>query len=121
MMVIDQQVSEALRHGQRMDITTVGRRSGQPRRIELVYHVVDGHVIISGRPGHPRSWLANLRADPRFTFHLKGAVTADLSATARVIEDQEERERLLRPIATLWGMDHARMVAASPLVEVTFD
>jgi deazaflavin-dependent oxidoreductase (nitroreductase family) len=121
MIALDDRLTQALRRGGTMDITTIGRRSGEPRRIELVYHNVDGRILISGRPGFPRSWIANLRADPRFTFHLKHGVDEDLPATARVITDREERERLLRPIAEAWRINLAVMVASAPLVEVTFD
>lgn len=121
MIATDAAVVKALEHGELVDITTTGRSSGRPRRIELVYHNVDGHVLISGHPGRPRSWLANLAANPRFTFHLKRSVTADLSATARVVTDTAERERFLEPIAALWRIDHALMVRSAPLVEVTFD
>jgi deazaflavin-dependent oxidoreductase (nitroreductase family) len=114
-------VAKALERGEVMDITTIGRRTGRPRRIELVYHNVDGRILISGRPGFPRSWIANLRANPRFTFHLKRSVTADLPATGRVITDRAERERLLPPIADAWRMSLPLMVASAPLVEVTFD
>ncbi len=115
------EVHEALRRPQRVDITTTGRRSGAPRRIELVFHNVDGRILISGRPGFPRGWIANLRADPRMTFHLKGDVVADLPARGRVVTDRAEREALLRPIAAAWRIDHAVMVAAAPLIEVLFD
>ena len=121
MITVDRTIAAALEHGETVDITTIGRRSGRPRRIELVYHNVDGHILISGRPGFPRSWIANLRANPRFTFHLKRSVQADLPATARVITDRAERERFLRPIADGWRMNLAVMVASAPLVEVTFD
>lgn len=114
------EVREALERGQVMDITTTGRRSGAPRRIELVYHNVDGRILISGRPGFPRGWVANLRAQPSFTFHLKRGVVADLPAVARVVTDRAERERLLRPIAAGWQIDLGVMVASAPLVEVTF-
>ena len=88
----------------RIDITTTGRTSGQPRRIELVFHAIDGRIYISGRPGWPRGWIANLRRDPRMTFHLKGPITnADLPATGRVILKRDERERVLAPIASGWG------------------
>lgn len=120
-MVLDERIQRALSRGHRMDITTIGRRSGQPRRIELVFHNVDGRILISGRPGFPRSWVANLRAHPRFTFHLKGSVQADLPATARVVTETSERERLLAPIAEGWGYDLPVMVASAPLVEVSFD
>lgn len=120
-MALDERVAETLKRGETMDITTTGRRSGASRRIELVYHNVDGHVLISGHPGRPRSWLANLAAHPRFTFHLKRSVRADLPATARVITDLAERERFLKPIASAWRIDHTLMVKSAPLVEVTFD
>ena len=117
----DTAIAEALEHGQPIDITTTGRRTGIPRRIELVFHNVDGHVVISGRPGFPRSWIANLNANPELTFHLKRDVRADLPARGRVITDLEERERLLAPIARLWRIDPTLMVRSAPLVEVTFD
>ncbi|MGI8830451.1 MAG: nitroreductase family deazaflavin-dependent oxidoreductase [Candidatus Limnocylindria bacterium] len=121
MIAMDSQVAKTLKHGEVMDITTTGRKSGEPRRIELVYHNVDGKVIISGHPGRPRGWLANLKANPGFTFHLKRSVTADLPAAARVITDREERERVLAPISRLWRLDLDLMVASAPLVEVVFD
>lgn len=120
MIAVDDRVRRALERGHRMDITTTGRKTGQPRRIELVFHNIGGRILISGRPGWPRGWIANLRADPHMTFHLKGPVVADLPATGRVITDRAERERLMAPIAAGWGYDPAVMVASSPLVEVTF-
>ncbi|MGI8659043.1 MAG: nitroreductase family deazaflavin-dependent oxidoreductase [Candidatus Limnocylindria bacterium] len=114
-------MAKVLEHGEAMDITTTGRKSGEARRIELVYHNVDDKVIISGHPGRPRGWLANLKANPGFTFHLKRSVQADLPATARVITDRQERERVLASISRLWRLDLDLMVASAPLVEVTFD
>jgi F420H(2)-dependent quinone reductase len=119
---VDDAVRRALERGHRIDITTTGRRSGRPRRIELVFHNVDGRIYISGRPGWPRGWIANLRANPAMTFHLKGPIaTADLPATGRVILDREERSRVLVPIAAGWGYELGQMVESAPLVEVTFD
>ncbi|HXN78017.1 MAG TPA: nitroreductase family deazaflavin-dependent oxidoreductase, partial [Candidatus Dormibacteraeota bacterium] len=67
-------------------------------------------------------WLANLDANPRLTFHLKGKVRADLSANARVIEDETERRAILPHIAHVWGRkDLEKMVEQSPLIEVTLD
>lgn len=118
----DDPVRAALARGHRIDITTTGRRSGQPRRIELVFHNIDGRIFISGRPGFPRGWIANLKANPAMTFHLKGPIAhADLPALGRVISDREERERIMPTIAAGWGYDLALMVASSPLIEVTFD
>ena len=118
--IVDNRVRRALEKGHRIDITTTGRTSGAPRRIELVFHNIDGRIYISGRPGWPRGWIANLRADPRMTFHLKHGAVADLQARGRVILDREERERIIARIAPGWGYDPALMVASSPLIEVTF-
>jgi F420H(2)-dependent quinone reductase len=119
--VLDDRVSRALERGHRIDITTTGRRTGLPRRIELVFHNIDGRIYLSGRPGRPRAWVANLRADDRMTLHLKGPMaTADLPARGRVVLDRAERERVLAPIAASWGYEVGAMVASSPLVEVSF-
>jgi deazaflavin-dependent oxidoreductase (nitroreductase family) len=78
-----------------VDITTTGRRSGQPRRIEICFYRFGDSVYLSGIPApRTRDWLANLAADPRFTFHLKHRVVADLPAVAEVITDPAERRRL---------------------------
>ena len=115
-------VDAALERGHTIDITTTGRRSGEPRRIEIVFHNVDGRIYISGVPSpRKRRWLRNLEADPQFTFHLKGKTRADLSAVARVIEDEAERRQVLPHIARAWNRnDLETMVRYSPLIEVTF-
>jgi deazaflavin-dependent oxidoreductase (nitroreductase family) len=119
--ILDERVTRALSRGHTIDITTTGRQSGKARRIELVFHNIDGQVIISGLPGR-RSWYANLLANPQFTFHLKGAVKADLPATARAIVEPVERRAVMDRVAQNWGRaDLEVMLARSPLVAVTFD
>lgn len=119
---MDQQVQNALTQGHVIDITTTGRKSGQPRRIEIVFHAINGGVYISGYPRpRKRDWLGNLEAHPDFTFHLKGEVKADLPARARPITDPEERRPLLIEVQKTWqDVDLDDAVAMSPLVEVTF-
>lgn len=116
-------IDSALERGHTIDITTTGRQSGKPRRIEIVFHNLGGRIYISGVPfPNRRSWLANLDAEPHFTFHLKGKVSADMPATARVIEDETERREVLPHIARIWGRkDLDAMVRYSPLIEVTLE
>ena len=119
---MDESVSRALGHSGIVDITTTGRRSGEPRRIEIAYHAIDGRIYISGQPraDKKRAWLYNLEANPKLTFHLKGSVTADLPATARIITDEAERRTILEHVAQAWRRtDLDAMVAHSPLIEVT--
>jgi deazaflavin-dependent oxidoreductase (nitroreductase family) len=115
-------IRRVLRHGHTIDITTIGRRSGEPRRIEIVFHSFDGRLYISGMPSpRTRAWLHNLRANPRLTFHLKQLIQADLPATAREITDPAERHEVLTKVAKVWRRDPEQMERFSPLVEVTID
>jgi deazaflavin-dependent oxidoreductase (nitroreductase family) len=79
-----------------IDITTTGRRSGQPRRIEICFYRFEDATYLTGIPGpRTRDWLTNLAAEPNFVFHLKHGVVADLPARATVITDPAERQRVL--------------------------
>jgi deazaflavin-dependent oxidoreductase (nitroreductase family) len=120
---MDEKVRRDLAHGHVVDITTTGRKSGEPRRIEIVFHNIGGRLYISGQPRpQERAWLSNLKANPRFTLHLKGPLKADLPATARVITDEKERRQVLTEVAKIWKRDDVdRMVKESPLIEVTVD
>ena len=121
-MISDENVARALGRGHVIDITTTGRRTREPRRVEIVFHNIGGRIYISGTPRRERrSWLANLDADPNLTFHLKGAVKADLPATARIIDEEAERRDVLPHVARAWKRsDLEDMVRYSPLIEVTF-
>jgi deazaflavin-dependent oxidoreductase (nitroreductase family) len=116
-------VAEALKHGHLIDITTTGRKSGEPRRLEIMFHNIEGRLYISGIPSPKRrSWIANLDENPKLTFHLKGKVKADLAGTARVIDAQAERREILPHIARVWKRnDLEQMVRYSPLIEVTLE
>jgi len=113
----------ALLRGGVIDITTTGRKIGEPRRIEIVFHNIGGRIYVSGMPRpEQRAWLTNLEGNPQFTFHLKGDVKADLPATARIITDERERREVLARVARIWKRnDVDLMVEQSPLIEVTFD
>jgi len=119
-------IRHALAHGLTCDITTTGRTSGKPRRIEIWYFVLDERVYITGTPG-PRDWLANLLAEPRMIFHIKEGAHADLPARATPITDATERRRILGAVmhSNSWfraqSYDLEAWVAGSPLVEVELE
>jgi deazaflavin-dependent oxidoreductase (nitroreductase family) len=112
-----------------IDITTTGRRSGQPRRIEIVFYRFGDSIYLSGIPGpRPRAWLLNLAAEPHFVFHLKHRIVADLPATATVITDPADRRRILRQFVVEFNQRNPDgpeavledWVERSPLAKVTF-
>jgi deazaflavin-dependent oxidoreductase (nitroreductase family) len=116
---MDERIRQALEQDRTIDITTTGRKSGEPRRIEIWFHNLDGRLYITGSPGR-RSWYANLVANPEFTFHLKESAQADLPARARPILDEAERREIMSRITRKVGReDNLEVwVQESPLVEV---
>jgi deazaflavin-dependent oxidoreductase (nitroreductase family) len=120
---MDPTIDRALAHSQLVDITTTGRRSGTPRRIEVYLHRLDEGLFVSGKPRpEKRAWLANLEDDPRMTLHLKEPAGLDLPAVARVVTDVDERRRILVEVARAWRRDDLDvMVRQSPLIEVTLE
>jgi deazaflavin-dependent oxidoreductase (nitroreductase family) len=102
-----------------IDVTTTGRRTGQPRRIEIVFYRLGDDIYLSGIPApRTRDWLANLAANPQLTFHLKHGVVADLPATAAVIVDPAERRRILTVFV---GEFNRRRGPDSPWPEAVLD
>jgi len=117
---MDESVKRGLERDRTIDITTTGRRSGRPHRIEIWFHNLDGRIYITGLPGR-RDWYANVVANPEFTFHLKQTAQADLPARARPVTDEAERREVLAEILRRLGRNELdRWVADAPLVEVEF-
>ncbi|MSQ40525.1 MAG: DUF385 domain-containing protein [Dehalococcoidia bacterium] len=120
---MEPEVQQALEKDRLIDITTTGRKTGQSWRKEIGFHLIDGRLYLSGTPG-PRSWYANMIANPDFTVHLKQSVQRDLHVRAKPIQGKTakravmakigERLRARRPI------DVEEWVEGSPLVEVEF-
>ena len=119
---MDDAVRKALETDLVIDITTKGRKTGQPRRKEIWFHYLgEGEVYITGSPGK-RGWYANMLAEPEFTFHLKRSVRADLNARATAVTDLQERQDVLDWIEAKRGrnMNAQDWVDRSPLVKVEF-
>ncbi len=103
-------------------LTTTGRRSGRPHRIEIWFAVHDGRLyLLSG--GRDRSdWVRNIQATPRVTVELGGKKH---TGVARVLEegspeDQRARELLVRKYRTTeddladWGRRSLAVVIEFP-------
>ena len=122
--MMDEAILTALDRDLTIDITTTGRKSGQPRRIEIWYKRVAGRTYITGTPG-ARDWYANMLANPRIIFHLKESIQADLEATVRPILDPAERNTILSAANMAWYHTNAdsrqAFIDHAPLVEVVFD
>ena len=117
---MDDAIAHALANDLTIDITTTGRKTGQPRRIEIWCHNLDGNLYLSGLP-RPCSWYANLCAHPNFMLHLKESAQADLPARATPVLEPAARRDIIGRIQQKLGRDGADLearVAASPLMHI---
>ena len=71
-------------------LTTTGRRSGRPHRIEIWYAVAGQTLYLLAGGGHSSDWVRNLEAGPAVTLELGDAV---LATRARIVDDADEAER----------------------------
>ena len=71
-------------------VTTKGRRTGRPHRIEIWYatHGVALYLLAGG--GRSSDWVQNALSDPTVQVEIDGVV---FSGQARVVEDASEIER----------------------------
>ena len=125
-----EEIRRALKEDRTIDIITIGAKTGLPRRIEIWFTNVNGRIIICGTPDAkggegkrtPRDWLANLKANPEFTFCLKESINVELRARAVEIVDIEDRRYLMSAPETKWYRDQVDsiddLVSNSPMVEV---
>lgn len=78
-----------------LELTTIGRKSGQPRTVLLTSPLRDGdaYVIVASRGGddHHPAWFLNLRDNPEVQVTLQGKAAQPMVAR---IADADERARL---------------------------
>ena len=115
-MTMSDELRQALDQQMTVEITTIGRRTGKPRRIETWRYLAGDRFWLTGSPG-ARDWYANLVAHPDFTLHLKDR---DLPARGRPVTDQDERARVFGEIVPGlgWAGSLESWIEGSPLVEI---
>jgi deazaflavin-dependent oxidoreductase (nitroreductase family) len=78
-----------------LELTTIGRKSGQPRSVMLTSPIQEGTtlVVVASRGGddnHP-AWFLNLRANPQVEVAYQGKPARTMRAR---VADADERGRL---------------------------
>lgn len=103
-----------------INLSTIGRKSGQWSRIEIWWFYIEGRFVITGTPG-PRDWYANVLANPAIRIH---AGDAEWSGTALPITDEAARRRVLTDSATSWYSTQSELdalIAGSPMIELRLE
>ena len=126
------EVRPALKRDRLIDIVTIGIRTGLRRVTEIWFTNIEGRIVICGTPSadgtlgprKPRSWLANLKANPHFEFCLKESIVQCLPARGIEVTDSADRRRIMSAPETQWYRDQGfsvqDLVNDSPIVDVFF-
>ena len=93
-------------------MTTIGRRSGRPRSVQLAYFQYEGDLLVvasaMGQERHP-GWRYNLDANPDVEVQVRGE---RFTARARVLTDDEKQK--------VWG-DIRRTIPQMKVYETRTD
>jgi deazaflavin-dependent oxidoreductase (nitroreductase family) len=78
-------------------LTTIGRRTGRPHRIELWFAAQDGRMYLLAGGRERSDWVRNLQANPRVTVELGDETHTGAARVlqAGTVEDQRARELLV--------------------------
>ena len=76
-------------------LTTLGRRSGKPRRLALIYGTDgDRYIVVASKGGaakHPE-WYLNLRDNPEVAQAIENKVRENAGILATVLDGSKEEE-----------------------------
>ena len=72
-------------------LTTTGRKTGQPREIEIWFVQSEGRFYILAEHFHKAQWVKNILRNPSVRVRIEDR---DFEATARVLDEKKD--------ATLW-------------------
>ncbi len=76
-------------------LTTIGRRTGRPHRIEIWFAAQDGRVYLLSGGRERADWVRNLQANPQVTVELGDETHA---GAARVLEAGPAEDRCAREL-----------------------
>jgi deazaflavin-dependent oxidoreductase (nitroreductase family) len=74
------------------DVTTIGRKTGQPRTVELRFVYQSGCFFASSSRVQGKHWCQNMLKNPAVELKVRGK---KLSCTAKQVTDEHLRRRIL--------------------------
>jgi len=74
------------------DLTTVGRKTGQPRTVELRFLYLHGNFYASSSKIAGKHWCQNIIKNPLVEINAKGA---RISCAAKQVSDEQLRRKIL--------------------------
>ena len=86
--------SQDLEQHQFCYLTTTGRSSGRPHRIEIWFTIIDGSLWVNSGGGRRSDWVKNLIADPTLDVEIGGAHWSAIATVRQDAVGHPARERL---------------------------
>jgi deazaflavin-dependent oxidoreductase (nitroreductase family) len=77
-------------------LTTIGRRSGRQRQIEIWFTEHDGRYYAIAEHGWEAHWVRNILAEPRVTVRI---ADQEFAARARVIDAEPELQQSVEELS----------------------
>ena len=100
--MIRPEILHALSQDELIELTTYGRKTGQPHIIECRFMYAGDKVYVSGFPGK-RDWVANIKNNPKALIHIKQSAEAMIQAEGRVVTREKERRSFLVRYMEFWS------------------
>lgn len=76
-------------------LTTFGRRTGNPHRIEIWFAVHDGRIYLMSGGRDASDWVKNLQANPRVQLEIADEV---FQGIATILPEPSEQDQLARTL-----------------------
>jgi deazaflavin-dependent oxidoreductase (nitroreductase family) len=76
-------------HERVLYLTTIGRKSGQPREIEIWFVTYQGRFYLLAERGHQANWVRNIQANPDVSVRIK---QHQFRACGRILDAEQDRQ-----------------------------
>jgi deazaflavin-dependent oxidoreductase (nitroreductase family) len=95
-------------------LTTIGRRSGQPREIELWFTAWDGRWFVIAETGARAQWLRNIEAEPRVRWRVGDTTRTGRARAVSAVAEPELARTVQRRSAAKYGWGDGLVVELTP-------
>lgn len=91
-------------------LTTTGRKSGEPRQIEIWFTEYQGRYFIIAEHGSRANWVQNIAANPNVQVRVAGE---SFAATAKIVTDNLDAEMARQRSREKYGWGDGLVVGIS--------
>ena len=109
--VFDASLLESAAQEKEVELTTFGRKSGQPSRRIIWVTALDGKLYIRSGLGLTRDWPKNLLANGRAILHIAGQ---DVPVRARHVTDPAEARAMHAPVKQKYNAERPASRGGEP-------